>query len=82
MVKMFSVCQENTGSRKNEKLQLENSFECLFSTSIIYVQVDNNRNLKFQLNINTKALPGILALSIIYANERVQFLKQVKTSQM
>jgi len=76
------VCQEGTGSKKYEELQLENSFECLFYTSIIYVQVHNNHNLKFQLNINTKALPGILALSIIYVNERVQFLKQVKTLQM
>jgi hypothetical protein len=79
---MFSVCQESPGSKKYEELQLENSFESLFSTSIIYAQAHNNHNLKFQLNINTKALPGILALSIIYANETVQFLKQVKTSQM
>lgn len=66
---MFSVCQESAGSKKYEELQFENSFDCLFSTSIIYVQAHNNCDLKFELNINanitTKALPGILALSIM-----------------
>lgn len=48
----------------------------------MYVKVHNDHNPIFQLNINTKTLPGILALSKIYANGGVKFLKQVKTLQM